>query len=320
MKIVFFGSSQFAVPSLKALLDARHDIPCVVTQPDKRKGRGLDLSATEVKVQARAKGIEVYQPVSINTSSSVKFLKNLNPDLFIVIAYGQILSQEILDIPNLLVINLHASLLPKYRGAAPINQAIIQGEKKSGVTIMKITKQMDAGPIILQKKLAIEPSDTAVTLEEKLSKLGAEALLEALGQIESGTYKAVAQSFKDATFAPKLKKQDGLIDWSKPAQDISNLVRGTLPWPGAVTYYKGKLLKIYQGKAFLALEKEKSIFAPGQIVKIMKEGIAVATGKGDLIIEELQLEGKRRMSAQDFILGHKIKEGDFFSCIPNKLC
>jgi methionyl-tRNA formyltransferase len=312
MNIIFFGSSYFAVPSLKALITAGYDIACVVTQPDKEKGRGLEISATKVKVEAKAKGIEIYQPANINTSSSVKFLKNLNPDLFIVIAYGQILSEEVLDIPKLLTINLHASLLPAYRGAAPINWAIIKGEKNSGVTIMKMVKAMDAGPIILQKELAIAAEDTAVTFEDKLSGIGTEALIEALGEIESGTYKAVPQNSKDATFAPKLKKEDGLIDWSKPACDISNLVRGCLPWPGAFTYYKGKLLKIYQAKAFLALEEEKEK-TPGKVVRILKEGIAVATGKGDLIIEELQPEGKRKMSAQDFISGHKIKEGDVFS-------
>jgi methionyl-tRNA formyltransferase len=307
MKIIFFGSSQFAVPSLKALLDAGYDIPCVITQPDKARGRGLEISATKVKVQARAKGIDIYQPANINTFSSVKFLKNLKPDLFIVIAYGQILSQEVLDISKPLAINLHASLLPKYRGAAPINWTIIQGEKESGVTIIKVIKQMDAGPIILQKKLAIEPSDTAVTLEEKLSKLGAEALLEALREIESGTYKAQAQNSKDATFAPKLKKEDGLIDWGKPAHAISNLVRGTFPWPGAFTHYKGKSIKIYN--TCVRVSECQSVKEPGAIVDISKDGIAVVTGEGELIIKELQPEGKRRMTAAEFILGYT-KRGD----------
>ncbi|MBM3255655.1 MAG: methionyl-tRNA formyltransferase, partial [Candidatus Omnitrophica bacterium] len=216
MKIVFFGSSQFALPSLKALIAAGYDIACVVTQPDKEKGRGLELSATKVKTEAKAKKLEVYQPADVNALSSLKFLKSLNPDLFIVIAYGQILSQAILDIPRLLTVNLHASLLPKYRGAAPINWAIIKGEKTSGVTIMKVIRQMDAGPIILQKKLAIEDSDTALTLEEKLSRLGAGALIEALIAVKGNTYKLMPQDNKQASFAPKLKKADGLIDWDKP--------------------------------------------------------------------------------------------------------
>lgn len=270
------------------------------------------MSATEVKVEAKAGAIEVYQPDSINIPSSVKFLKSLNPDLFIVIAYGQILSEEVLNLPKTFAINLHASLLPKYRGAAPINWAIIKGEKNSGVTIMKMVKAMDAGPIILQKELATAAEDTAVTLEDKLSGMGAEALIEALKVIESGSYKVEPQKDKDASFAPKLKKEDGLINWSKPAHDISNLIRGSLPWPGAFTYYKGKLLKIYQAKAFLALEEEKKK-TPGQIVRVLKEGIAVATGKEDLIIEELQLEGKRKMSVKEFIVGHKIQEGELLS-------
>ncbi len=312
MNIIFFASAQFAVPSLKALTDSGYKVSCVVTQPDKKKGRGLSLSATEVKVEAKAGAIEVYQPDSINIPSSVKFLKSLNPDLFIVIAYGQILSEEVLNLPKTFAINLHASLLPKYRGAAPINWAIIKGEKNSGVTIMKMVKAMDAGPIILQKELAIASEDTAVTLEDKLSGMGAEALIEALKVIESGSYKVEPQKDKDASFAPKLKKEDGLINWSKPAHDISNLIRGSLPWPGAFTYYKGKLLKIYQAKAFLALEEEKKK-TPGQIVRVLKEGIAVATGKEDLIIEGLQLEGKRKMSAREFISGHKIREEENFS-------
>ncbi|MEI6631439.1 MAG: methionyl-tRNA formyltransferase [bacterium] len=304
MNIVFFGSSQFALPSLKALIAAGYDIACVVTQPDKEKGRGLEISATKVKVESKVRKLEVYQPDNINTSSSVKFLKSLKPDLFIIIAYGQILSQEVLDIPKLLAINLHASLLPAYRGAAPINWAIIKGEKASGVTIMKVIKQMDAGPIMLQKKLAIEDSDTAVTLEEKLSKLGAEALLEALGEIASGTYKSVPQNNKDASLAPKLKKADGLIDWNKPAQDISNLVRGTLPWPGAYTHYKGKLLKIYDAKSIKA-SNYQGVKEPGTIADISKDGIAVVTGEGELLIKELQPEGKRRMTASEFLSGQK---------------
>ncbi|MFH0738974.1 MAG: methionyl-tRNA formyltransferase [Candidatus Omnitrophota bacterium] len=308
MNIVFFGSSQFALPSLKALIASGYDIACVVTQPDKEKGRGLELSATKVKVEAKVRKLEVYQPININTSSSLKFIKSLKPDLFIVIAYGQILSQEVLDIPKLLAINLHASLLPAYRGAAPINWAIIKGEKVSGVTIMKVIKQMDAGPIMLQKKLAIEDSDTAVTLEEKLSKLGAEVLQEALGEIESGTYKAVPQNNKDATLAPKLKKADGLIDWNRPAQDISNLVRGTLPWPGAYTHYKGKLLKIYDAQS-IKVSSYQGLKEPGTIADISKDGIAVVTGEGELVIKELQPEGKRRMTASEFLSGHT-KKGD----------
>jgi methionyl-tRNA formyltransferase len=303
MRIVFFGSSQFALPSLKALIATCHDIACVVTQPDKEKGRGLEISGTKVKVEAKAKGIEIYQPVSINTSSSVKLLKNLNPHLFIVISYGQILSQEVLDIPETLSINLHASLLPKYRGAAPINRAIINGEKNSGVTIMKVIKQMDAGPIILQKELAITSEDTAVTLEDRLSGIGAQALIEALNGIESGNYKIEPQKDKDASFAPKLKKEDGLIDWSKPAQDISNLVRGCFPWPGAFTHYKGKSIKIYNTCA--RASERQSVKEPGAIANISKDGIVVVTGEGELIIKELQPEGKRRMTASEFLSGHQ---------------
>ena len=311
MKIIFFGSSHFALPSFKALVEAEYDIACVVTQPDRARGRGMHLASTLVKELDKKYGIQAYQPEAVNSASSVKFLKNLKPDIFIVIAYGQILSAELLSIPKLSV-NLHASLLPRYRGAAPINWAIINGEKESGVTIIKMSEKMDAGDILFQKKISIGEQDTAVTLEEKMSEEGAKLLLDALKAIEGGFYKEQPQDKKEMSLAPKLKKADGLIDWSSSAQDIHNLIRGAIPWPGAFTHHKGKLLKIFQGRDFLPLE-DAGPRNPGEIVKVLKDGLAVATGKGDLIIEELQIEGKRRMNAQEFIQGHKIREGDVLS-------
>jgi len=306
MNIVFFGSSQFAVASLRALLNTRHKILCVVTQPDREKGRGLRLEGTPVKTLTKEAGLEIYQPPKINTPSALNFLSNLNPDLFVVIAYGQILSQGILDIPKIFAINAHASILPKYRGAAPINWAIIKGEKSTGVTIIKMTAKMDAGAVIEKKEIEIMEIDTAKTLEEKLSGLAAQLLIDSLEVIENNSYKLVPQDEGQVSFAPKLKKEDGLINWNNEAKEINNLIRGCLEWPGAFTYYKGKLLKIY--KATVSPLPVSPL--PGEILEISKEGIAVTTGKDSLVIQELQIEGKKRMRAQEFIAGHRIRIGD----------
>ena len=311
MKIVFFGSSNFAVPSLKALLATTHNVSCVVTQPDRPKGRGLHFRGTIIKSIASGSGVKIYQPDNINDSAALEFLKEINPDLFVVIAYGQILSQKILDIPKNFSINVHASLLPKYRGAAPINWAIIKGEKTTGITVMKMAKEMDAGQIILQQETGISDDDTAITLEDKLSCASMQLLLAALSSIEDNNYNLKPQDNDGVSFAPKLKKEDGRIDWNKPAWDIYNLVRGCISWPGAFTYYNDKLLKIYKAKIVPYLPHSVPAL-PGEIIDVSKEGITVAAGKDKLIIEELQIEGKRMMKAEEFISGHKIEIGQVF--------
>jgi methionyl-tRNA formyltransferase len=308
MNIVFFGSAQFAVPSLKAILGSGHKVSCVVTQPDRVKGRGLHPASTAVKNIAREANLKVYQPERINTPEVAKFLKDLAPDLFVVIAYGQILSQEILDIPEIFAINLHASLLPQYRGAAPINWAIINKEKKTGVTVIKMERIMDAGAILLQKALDIGEQDTALTLEEKLAHLGREVLLESIKSIQDKDYRLIEQAKDKVSFAPKLKKQDGRIDWESSAIRINNLIRGCVSWPGAYTYYKGKLLKIYQAKA-LPFGRESGVSC-GQVIEVSKENIIVVTGEGALSIEKLQVEGKKIMEAKEFISGYKISAAD----------
>lgn len=311
MNIIFFGSSNFAVPSLKAILAAKQEVSCVVTQPDRKKGRGLHLEGTVIKAVAQEAGLKIYQPEDINTPLAEKSLKNLNPDLFVVISYGQILSQQILDIPKIFAINTHASLLPKYRGAAPINRSIINGDTQTGITIIKMTKDMDAGPVILQKIVDID-NDTAISLEDKLSKPAADLVVESLQLIEKNNYRLREQEADKISFAPKLKKEDGLICWDKPAGDIRNLIRGCVTWPGAFSYYRGKLVKIY--KAGVArTQGYKDTGLPGEILEVSKEGIIVATGKDNLVIEELQIEGKRRMSIEEFISGHKIHAGETFS-------
>ena len=269
----------------------------------------LSLGGTAIKMVAEESNLKIYQPERINTSQAISLLEDLRPDLFVVIAYGQILSSGILNIPKIFSVNVHPSLLPKYRGAAPINWALIKGEKTTGITAIKMAKEMDAGPIILQKEIEVSNDDTAITLEGKLSGMAAQLVLAVLSSLEENDYNLMPQDEDNIGFAPKLKKEDGRIDWNKPAWDIYNLIRGCISWPGAFTYYKGKLLKIYKARVSSQVRKFASS-NPGEILEASKEGIVVSTGKGNIIIEELQIEGKRRMKAEEFISGHKISAGD----------
>lgn len=309
MNIVLFGSPDFAVPSLKALFTTQHKILCVVTQPDRPWGRGLHWSGTTIKRVAESANLRIYQPVRINLPEAIKLLKNLDPDLFIVIAYGQILSKQILDIPRIFCVNLHASLLPKYRGAAPINWAIINGEKITGVTVIKLIEKMDAGPIIMQKRVDIYEEDTSISLQEKLSHIAAQLLLDSLKAIGNNTFTLTDQDENQVSFAPRLKKQDGLINWNNSATNIYNQIRGCMDWPGTFTYYKGRLLKIYKAKV-IRLSGDQVIRDPGEIIRVSKEGIAVACAKDSLIIQELQIEGKRKMKVVEFIAGHRVCVGE----------
>jgi methionyl-tRNA formyltransferase len=308
MKIVFFASSHFAQEALKGLIDSGHNIACVVTQPDKRAGRGLSFTPTAIKQMAQANKLEVFQPQSINSDQSIGFLRDFKVDLFVIIAYGQILSEELLSLPGIMSVNIHASLLPKYRGAAPINWAIINGENKTGVTLFKLNEKMDAGPIISKREINIESSDNALTLESKLSALCPPLLLETLEDIRNNKYALTPQVESQVSFAHKLKKDDGLINWNNSAACISNQVRGCLGWPGTFTYYKGKILKIYD-VCFNVLEKNGHEPA-GQVLSVSKDKIVVATGEGNIILKDLQLEGKKRMKAEEFIAGHKILAGE----------
>ena len=308
MKIIFFGSSHFAVPSLQALIKSKHEVLCVVTRPDKQKGRHLHLAGTGLKETAVSVKLKIFQPEDVNSQESLNFLKNLAADLFVIIAYGQILSRELLDLPKIMPINIHASLLPRYRGAAPINWAVINGEKKSGITIIFVTPKMDSGPVILQEEIKIEDKDTAVSLEDKLSLAGAKLLEQALIKIDNRDYRLVEQDEDEVIFAPKMKKEVGLIDWNGSAADIHNQIRGVLPWPGAFTSLRGKMLKIFQAEILLIFPNHRP--CTGEVVRADKVGIVVACGRGFLKINELQLEAGKRMSAQNFIIGHKLSIGD----------
>ncbi|MCX5698893.1 MAG: methionyl-tRNA formyltransferase [Candidatus Omnitrophica bacterium] len=308
MRIVFFGSAHFAVPALEALIKSQQELACVVTQPDKKKGRHLQVSGTDVKSAAVLAKLKIFQPENIKSKESVKFLKSLDADLFVIVAYGQMLSQEVLDIPKIMPINIHASLLPRYRGAAPINWAIINGDKKSGVTIMFVTLKMDSGPIILQSETKIEEQDTAVILEENLRQSGAKLLLEALKIIDEKNYRLVEQDEDKVVYAPKMRKEVGLIDWNTPAVNIHNQIRGALPWPIAFSSYRGKMLKIFQSDVLPLFPNHKPV--PGEVVRADKDEIIVACVRGFLAIKELQLEAGKRMPARNFIIGHQLVVGE----------
>jgi methionyl-tRNA formyltransferase len=308
MKLVFFGSGHFAVPAFKALIKSRHELVCVVTQPDKKKGRHLQLAATEIKNTAAAAGLKIFQPENVNSKESLNLLKTLESELFVIIAYGQILTQEVLDIPKVMSVNIHASLLPRYRGAAPINWAIINGDRETGVTAIYVTRKMDCGPVIAQQEISIEESDTAPELEEKLSLCAAELLTKTIALIDNRNYRLEEQDEAQAVYAPKLTKEMGLIDWNASAAHINNQIKGVIPWPGAFTRYRRKLLKIFRAQVLPIFPSHKPI--TGEVVRADKHGVVVACGRGFLEINELQLEAGKRMPAQNFIIGHKLAAGD----------
>lgn len=324
MDIVFLGTSDVAVPSLRSLVASKHKVLAVVTQPDRPKGRSRKPCAPPVKVVANEYGLRTLQPENINHPEFILLLKELHPDFIVVVAYGQKLSAQILTIPKYKCINIHASLLPKYRGAAPVNWAIINGEEITGVSIMVMAERMDAGDIIAQRSLQIYPDETAGEVEGRLALLGAEALMYALEQFEQGSVVCKAQEEANATYARKLKKEDGCIDWHQDAKKVHNFVRGMMPWPGAYTYVSSGsaankkirviVLKTEIGTTDLDAFEEKP--APGSIIDISKNGINVATSGSSVLITMLQPEGKRAMSAVEFSRGRNIKPGDRFSPVP----
>ena len=297
------GTPEFAVPSLRALVDSGDEVVAVVTQPDKPKGRGLEVAPPPTKVLAERHGIPVLQPAKIKTEEFFNELKKFNPDLICVAAYGKILPKNILDLPHYGCINVHASLLPKYRGAAPINWAIIRGEKVTGITTMKMDEGMDTGDMLLKEEVPIDDEDTGDTLSEKLSEIGARLLIETIRLLKEGQLNPIPQDHSQANYAPMLKKEDGKIDWQKSAEEIRNLIRGALPWPSAYTNLEGKLLKIY--KVRLAGGEGK----PGEVIKSESGILRVATGKGALDILKLQIEGGKKLETQVFLRGRRIEEG-----------
>lgn len=307
MKIVFMGTPEYAVGALEALIRAGHEITAAVTQPDKAKGRSASLQYPPVKECALAHGIPVFQPERVKRPEAVETLRGYEADVFVVAAFGQILSREILDMPRLGCLNIHASLLPRYRGASPIQHVIIHGEERTGVTIMQMDTGIDTGDMLYQKEISIERRDTGQSLYGKLTALGGQAIVEALKLLEQGALTPRKQRDEDSCYARLITKEMGRIDFSRDALSIERLIRGMNPWPSAYTFYRGRQLKIWEAAA---LEEVSDDLAPGTVAAVSKQDFTVSTGRGLLRVQELQLEGKRRMSAHDFLLGIRLEPGE----------
>ena len=305
MKIVFMGTPDFAVGALEALVEAGHDVVAVVTQPDKPKGRGKEMQQTPVKECALKHNIDVFQPVKIKTPEAVEVLRGYGAELFVVAAFGQILSKEILDMPKFGCVNIHASLLPKYRGAAPIQWAILDGEKETGVTIMQMNEGLDTGDMLTKVVVPIEDTDTGESLFDKLAEVGAKLLIETIPQIEAGELTPQPQDDSLSTYAKMIKKEMGLIDWKKEAVVLERLVRGMNSWPSAYTHFNGKTLKIWETE----IEEGNRNMAPGMVAEVTKNSIKVQTGQDVLVLKQIQLEGKKRMDVASFLLGYKVEPG-----------
>lgn len=306
MRIIFFGTPDFAVPSLKALLTGPDDIVGIVCQPDRPAGRGQHLTAPPVKQIAVAAGVPVLQPDKIRTPEFLEQLRTWKPDLIVVAAYGRILPNSILELPPHGCINVHASLLPKYRGAAPMQWAILNGDAKTGVTIMQMSEEMDAGDILLSRETPLGGEEALPSLQTRLAALGAEALMDALKELRAGKLHPQPQDPSRVTFAPMIRKEDGAIDWGRPAAEIARRVRAFDPWPSAYTALDGKRLKICRTRAH---KGDRGTAVPAGTVVAVGETIRVVCGEGDLLIEELQLEGRKRLSAGDLSRGSAIAVG-----------
>ena len=306
MELVFLGTPEFAVPTLERAIAAGHRVLAVFTQPDRPKGRGGQFAASPVKLAALRHGIPVKQPERVRRPDSVELLRDINPRAMVVVGYGQIIPQSIIDIPPLGIVNVHASLLPKYRGAAPIQWAIANGETRTGVTTMRIDAGLDTGDMLLKWETAIGPEENALELGARLAVAGADLLVRTLAGLDSDSIRAEPQDSSLATHAPILKKEDGHIDWSRSASEIFNRMRGFLPWPGAHTSFRGQGMHVR--KARLADEAGEGI--PGRLSA--REGRLLAECGGETMIEllEVQLEGRKRMPAAAFLQGHRIELGE----------
>ena len=305
MRVIFMGTPYFAVASLEALL-REHEVLAVITQPDKPKGRGKKLAFSPVKEYALAHGLAVLQPERVKAPEFVEELRKYNAELIAVTAFGQILPEEILNMPEYGCINVHGSLLPKYRGAAPMQRAIIDGETVTGITTMFMAKGMDTGDMLLKTEVEIAPEDNFETLHDKMAAAGASLLLETIAGLESGMIQRIPQKEEDATYAPMIDKETGHISWEKGGQEIINLMRGLTPGPGAYTLYEGEPLKLFRAEA------ENGAFPDaefGEIVEVTKQAFAVKCGDGVLWVRELQARGGKRMSADAYLRGHEMKEG-----------
>lgn len=305
MKIVFMGTPDFAVPTLESLFSKEYSIELVITQKDKPKGRGKKVQYTPVKEKALELGLEVYQPESINDIEAINRIKSINPDFIVVVAYGQILKTNILEIPKCGCYNVHASLLPKYRGAAPINWAIINGEKETGVTIMEMEEGLDTGDMVLWKSIQINSDDDAPSIHDKLSELGGELIIEALEGIRNGALTKTPQNHNLSTYAHMLDKHMGRINWNDKGENIINLIRGLKPWPSGYTQYQDEIVKIHKASLTDKVKEGNN----GEIIKVDKEGIYVNTQDKIVILEEIQFPGKKKLKVEEYLRGNSIEEG-----------
>jgi len=308
-EIVFFGTPVFALPTLKVLIEGPDPVVAVVTQPDRRKGRGQKVTPAPVKELALRHGLTVLQPERVKEETFLGYVGTLQPDLFVVVAYGEILPKDLLAIPKHGAVNVHASLLPKYRGAAPIPWAILRGEEVTGVTTMMMDEGMDTGDILLQEKFSVGQKETGASLYERLASLGASLLRETVEGMKAGSIHPTPQDHTRATYAPSIKKEDGWIDWKREAREIDRQVRALNPWPGAFTRWEGKFLKIVKGE----VREEGSKGRSGTVSWVGADFISVETGKHSFLIQEIQLEGGKRMAVRDFLPGHPVSVGTTFS-------
>jgi methionyl-tRNA formyltransferase len=306
--VVFFGTPQFAVPSLEGLTASRHQVVGVVTQPDRPRGRGQKVTEAPVKITAVQHGLPVYQPARLGDPAVVETLGKWLPDLGVVAAYGKILPERVLNFPRLGMINVHASLLPKYRGAAPVQRAVMSGEIETGITIMRMVKDLDAGGMFARATRTIDLNDTSDVVERDLADIGATLLLRVIDDLVAGTAVEEAQDESLATYASKVTKDEGIVDWARPAIEIHNRVRGLYPWPHAFSYLAGERLILLRSEVEPQLTSEE----PGTIVDTSGGILRVATGRGRLAITELQPEGRRAMRARDYLAGHPIQPGARF--------
>jgi methionyl-tRNA formyltransferase len=304
MRAVFLGTPEFAVPTLEAMLEAGHEVAAVVTQPDRPSGRGQQAAAPPVKQTAQRHGLTVYQPERVRRPEAVEYLRALAPEVMVVVGYGQIIPQAVIDIAPLGIINVHASLLPKYRGAGPIQWAILNGETRTGVTTMRIDAGLDTGEMLLKAETEIGPEENAVELGRRLAARGAALLVETLAGLADGSIPPEKQDAAQASYAPLLKKEDGRIDWAGAAQAIHNRVRGLQPWPGATTVFRGQPLRIWKSRPAGAGESA----APGRLISL--KPLAAGCGQGALELLEVQLEGRKRIPAADFVNGQRLTLND----------
>ena len=312
MVVVFFGTPDFAVPTLRHLLESRHTVAGVVTQPDRPRGRGQKVSFAPVKTLAREHGIPVIQPDRLKPPDVADAIRAWHPDIGVVAAYGRIIPEPLLTIPRFGMINVHASLLPRYRGAAPVHRAVINGDAETGVTIMRVVKELDAGPMFAKVTRPIGPDETTDVVEGELSEMGAQLLVRVIDDIEAGNARELPQDEALATYAPRLTKEEGLIDWSQSASQIHNRVRGLYPWPHAYSYLRGHRLILRRTRVAEGAAPHQA--ATGTIVAVDHQAVRVATGAGEQVeILEVQPEGRRPMSAREFAAGHRVAAGDVLS-------